>query len=173
MSQPIILTPPTNSAVMTLAQQIAALLASDTDPSQGLVAALGLGAKSIYPNYEASTAPSGDRTICPTPFVLVTPAGRRRLDDQLREDRVVIEIHDDPDHGMLRWPGLLWRVKWLLFHQEFRPVTDGLGTNWRGGVQFDQESPPELPDERYDTNLIQLFVFAKCQDRTSGRGHAG
>lgn len=166
MPTPITLPSSTNP----LYQQVLAYLATDTGP-QGLLAALGQGALSLYPNYTTS-GPSPDRTICPTPFVLVIPGGKRAKDRQLREERIIVEVHDTADAGAARWPGILERLVSLLIQQGWQPVPSG-GTRYVGGFTFVEESPPDLHDERFDTNVIQLIVGITCQDRTSGRGYAG
>lgn len=167
MAAPVILANSTNP----LYQQVLAYLATDTDPTQGLLAALGQGADSLYPNLTTS-GPDKDRTICPTPFILVAPGGKRAKDRQLREERLIVEIHDDADHGAERWPGLFERLIYLLVQEAWPPTMSG-GTRYIGGLYYTEESPPDLPDTRFDTNVIQLLLGVTCQDRTSGRGYAG
>ena len=166
--QPTILT----SHGTPLYRQVQNYLQADTDLNFGLVGALGNGAASIYPNF-TSDGPNKDRTICPTPFLLVVDGGIRKVDAGSREFKVIIEVHDDPDHGDIRWPGLLERVKdWLINQNLFRPVNDVWG-RYSGGVYFDEQSPPWLPDERFDTNMVQLIVAARGMDRTSNKGYNG
>ena len=154
-----------------LYRQIIARIAQDTDPPQGILAALGNGASSIYPNYDTD-GPSPDRTACPTPFLLVASLGKKKLDLLNREEQIAIEVHDDPDQGVLRWPGLLLRLKQFLLVKEWRPTNDDLAT-FRGGLYYDSESPPEFPDQRYNTTMTQLILCCQFSDVTSGRGQRG
>jgi hypothetical protein len=98
--------------------QVAAYLAIDTDPTAGLVPALGQrmddtgarsGGNSLYPNY-ATDGPAADRAACPTPFVVVSPGGVHAVDRMTREVRVLVEVHDTEDAGRTRWPGVVRRV---------------------------------------------------------------
>ncbi len=167
MSGPIILTVPG----MPLYRQVITYLATDTDPTQGLVAALGNGVSSIYPNF-LTDGPTPDRTLCPTPFLIVTPGDMRAKDDRVREWRIVVEVHDDEDQGDQRWPGLLLRVKSWLCVEEYRPVADAAAL-YRSGLMFEGESPPNLPDTRYQTQVVQAQFLCRGLDRTSGHGSNG
>ncbi len=154
-----------------LFRQLQAYLATDTDPANGLLAALGNGASSIYPNF-TTDGPATDRTVCPTPFLIVAPGGVRATDPSGRDERVVIEVHDDADQGDLRWPGIVARlVQWVCVN-EWRPASDG-AARYLTGLQFDTESPSGLSDTRYDTLLVQLIFVCRRQDRTSNRGRQG
>ncbi|HZC05483.1 MAG TPA: hypothetical protein VE338_07560 [Ktedonobacterales bacterium] len=157
--------------------QVAAYLATDTDPTAGLVPALGQrmddsgarsGANSIYPNY-VTDGPNADRSACPTPFLLVAPGGVHGVDRMTREVRVLVEVHDTEDAGRTRWPGILRRVKWLLTRNAWRPVSDGEYT-YMAGLALDDESPPGIKDERFDTVMTQLIFSVKASDLTSGGG---
>jgi hypothetical protein len=145
-------------------------LIADTDPAVGLVPALGQGANSVYPNYETN-GPSSERELCPTPFVLSLYGGSRATDRLGRELRLHLEVHDDPNQGDIRWPGLLARLKQVLIIAEWRLANDTL-YRYTSGLYFESESPL-LPDERYHTNAVRLTVCARAMDRTSGRGYGG
>lgn len=157
--------------------QVAAQLATDTDPTLGLVPALGQrpddtgarsGVNSIYPNF-TTDGPTSDRQFCPTPFVLVAPGGARAVDKMAREVRVIVEVHDDPNYARERWPGLVKRVKQVLTRNSWVPVAN---SEWfyQGGFSFEDESPPGLHDDRYDTDVIQLIFIVRAQDTSSGAG---
>jgi hypothetical protein len=157
--------------------QVAAYLATDTDPTAGLVPALGQrmddtgarsGANSLYPNY-ATDGPAADRAACPTPFVVVAPGGVHAVDRMTREVRVLVEVHDDADAGRTRWPGIVRRVKWLLTRTNWRPLSDGEYT-YIAGLALDDESPPGLHDDRYNTDVTQLIFSVRASDLTSGGG---
>lgn len=157
--------------------QVAAQLAQDSDPTVGLVPALGQrpddtgarsGAHSVYPNF-TTDGPSGERDLCPTPFLIVAPGGVRAIDKLLREVRVVVEVHDDEDMGRQRWPGIVKRVKQVVTRFGWLPTPD---SEWfyQGGLAFEDESPPGLHDERYNTSVVQLIFTVRAQDVTSGGG---
>lgn len=167
MPNPIIL--PVNPPAYPLYRQIIQRLAGDTDPQQGIVPALGNGANAIYPNFDTD-GPSTDRGICPTPFLIVASMGRTTMrDGPNREERIAIEIHDDPDQGMQRWPGLYLRVIQWLSVKEFRPTPDALA-KYRSGMYYISESPPEWLDERYQTNMIQIILGCLLTDSASMHG---
>lgn len=158
--------------------QVAAFLATDTDPTAGLVPALGQrmddsgarsGVNSIYPNY-TTDGPTADRDTCPTPFLLVAPGGVHAVDKLVREVRIVVEVHDAPDAGRTRWPGIVRRVKSQLTRTTWRPTSDGEYTYSAGGLALDEESPPGIVDTRYDTEVTQLIFSVKASDLTSGGG---
>lgn len=157
--------------------QVAAQLATDTDPSVGLVPALGQrpddtgarsGVNSIYPNF-TTDGPTSDRLFCPTPFILVAPGGARAVDKMAREVRVIVEVHDDPNYARERWPGLVKRVKQVLTRNGWGPTAN---SEWfyQAGFAFEDESPPGLHDDRYDTDVIQLVFIVRAQDMSSGAG---
>jgi len=157
--------------------QVAAYLASDTDPTAGLVPALGQrmddngarsGANSIYPNY-LTDGPTSDRESCPTPFVVVAPGGVRGVDKMTREARVIVEIHDTGDAGRTRWPGIVRRLKWLLTRNSWFPLSNG-EYSYISGLALDDESPPGLHDDRYNTDVTQIIFSVKASDVTSGGG---
>lgn len=165
--------------------QVRDYLLQDVDPQYGLLSALGVrdgtAAHSVYPAADYSNdGPEGDRTTCPTPFIIVYDSGKRRMDDHGRELEVVVEIHDDEDHGVQRWPGLLERLYlWLLGGKDaggtmlrpFIPASDTMH-RYSGSLYFKSESP-SLPDTRYKTRLVQAMFCARATDRTSGRGIQG
>lgn len=167
MSEPIILP----SSGTPLYRQVLAYLATDTDPTTGLIAALGQGVNSLYPNF-TTDGPSSDRTKCPTPFIIVVPGGMRAKDKSGREHRIIVEIHDDLDHGDQRWPGILAHLKQLISIQQWRPESDVVN-RFTTGLYFDEESPPNLPDQRNETNVVQVIFACMSLDRTSGRGYGG
>lgn len=167
MSAPIILP----SVGNPLYRQLLTYLATDTDPTQGIIPALGQGANSLYPNF-TTDGPSNDRTQCPAPFLIVDSGGVRAKDRSGRENRIMIEIHDDPDHGDERWPGILARLKQIISINEWRPTNDGVN-RYTTGLYFDEESMPNLPDNRYETNVLQVIFTCLSLDRTSGHGQAG
>ena len=157
--------------------QVAAFLATDTDPTLGLVPALGQrmddsgarsGVNSIYPNY-ATDGPAAARDTCPTPFVIVAPGGVHAVDKLVREVRVIVEVHDSPDAGRTRWPGIVRRVKSQLTRTTWKPAPDGEYT-YIAGLALDEESPPGIVDTRYDTEVTQLIFSVKASDVTSGGG---
>ncbi len=154
-----------------LYRQALAYLTTDTDPVAGLLAALGQGVNSLYPNY-LTDGPSADRTICPTPFVIVVPGGKRVIDRTGREEKIVFEIHDDEDHGEQRYPGIVARIIYLFSGLQWRPASDANHT-YMSGLIFDEESPPFLPDQRFDTRQVQLIFSCKLIDKTSQRGYNG
>lgn len=157
--------------------QVALQLAADTDPTQGLVPALGQrpddsgarsGVNSIYPNY-STDGPDKDRGLCPTPFIVVEPGAVRALDKNLREVHVIVEVHEDPDMGRIRWPGILKRVKQVLVRGGWAPASDA-DYSYHAGLYFDEESPPGLFDTRYETSVVQCVFAVRAQDTTSGAG---
>lgn len=163
---PIILTAP--GALFW--DQVRDHLVADTDPVLGLVPALGAAANSIYPNYETD-GPSSKREVCPTPFVEAIYGGSRATDRLGRELRLFLEVHDAPEQGDIRWPGILARLKTVLIVNEWRLTNDAL-YRYTSGLYFESESPV-LPDERYRTNVVRLTVCARALDRTSGHGYGG
>ncbi len=174
MSAPVIL--PTTGTPLWL--QTLGYLRTDTDPQLGLVAALGArandagvysGLYSIYPNYDTD-GPSADRTVCPVPFLIVMPGGAKaRPDGAGRDLLVAIEIHDDPTQGILRWQGLFERLeRWLA---GWAPTNDGL-YRYIGGMEFESESAT-LPDDRYETESVQVVFKIQGVNRTSLRGRQG
>ncbi len=163
-------TPITLAVIGTpLYRQILAVLATDTDPSQGLLVALGQGVNSLYPNY-TTNGPSPDRTLCPTPFVIVTPGGKRATNKAGRDIRIIVEVHDDEDHGETRTPGVVARITYLLSQSGWRPAND-VQTTYMSGLIFEEESPPFLPDQRYMTRTTQIILVCQAIDRTSHRGY--
>lgn len=152
-------------------QQVIAKLAADIDQNFGLVPALGNGANSVYPNFE-STGPSDKRELCPCPFILVYDGGKRATDRMNREARVHIEVHDDPNLGEQRRPGIIARIYQVLVISEWRPTGDNL-RKYLSGLSFESESMA-VPDDRYLTSAVQLtLVCTRTADRTSGRGYNG
>lgn len=178
MSAPIVL--PVNG--IPLYRQVLNKLASDTDPASGLVAALGArmpddgsaaasGIYSLYPNYTTG-GPNAEPDKCPRPFVIGYDGGARAVDKQGRELRVFLEIHDDPDAGDQRIPGIIARVFTILLTQEWRPTSDS-EVRYISGLSFESRSPA-LPDKRYNTQVVQVsLVCTRAQDRTSSRGYNG
>lgn len=154
-----------------LYRQVLAYLATDTDPTQGLLAALGQGVNSLYPNY-TTDGPSADRSLCPTPFVLVVPGGKRVVDRTGRDEKIVFEVHDDEDQGEQRYPGIVNRLITLISALQWRPTSDA-GHTYVGGLVFDEESPPFLPDQRFGTRQVQLIFSCRVIDKTSQRGYNG
>jgi hypothetical protein len=157
--------------------QVATHLAADTDPVAGLVPALGQrsddtgarsGANSIYPNF-TTDGPSDERDLCPVPFVIVAPGGVRAVDKLAREVRVIVEVHDTEDMGRLRWPGIVKRLKQTLTRNGWLPTPD---SEWfyQGGLAFEDESPPGMHDDRYNTSVVQMIFTVRAQDVTSGGG---
>lgn len=161
--------------------QVRDFLLLDTDPQYGLLSALGAGANSVYPRADfGSDGPTKSRADTPTPFLVLYYNGKRATDDFGREHRIIIEIHDDRDHGIQRLPGLLRRLYvYLLGGRDaggtklpgFRATNDDLN-RYVSGLIFKEESP-RLPDERLVTNIIQVMLCIHGQDRTSGRGTQG
>jgi hypothetical protein len=168
MPDPIILT---TGVGVPLYQQVLAYLATDIDPTTGLIAALGQGVNSLYPNF-TTDGPGADRTKCPTPFLVVVSGGMRAKDRRGREHRIIIEVHDDPDHGDQRWPGILTRLKQIISTQQWRPESDDVN-RFTTGLYFDEESPPNLPDNRNETLVIQIIFACMSLDRMSDRGYGG
>lgn len=176
MSSPIVL----KTTGTPFWQQVLNYLRTDTDPASGLVAALGArandagtqsGIYSIYPNYETD-GPDTNRAVCPTPFLLVEPGGAKAREDGAGRDLLVaIEIHDDPTQGMLRWQGIFERLENRLSVTGWTPSNDGL---WRyvGGMAFESESA-YLPDERFETNSVQVVFRIQALNWTSLRGRQG
>lgn len=167
MSTPVILP----ASGTPLYRQIQAYLATDTNPTAGIVPALGNATNSIYPNY-LTGGPSANRTGCPVPFLIVTPGAVRARDYAAREGEIVVEIHDDPDFGEQRSPGIVQRLLYWLCQTGWRPTSDTMYT-YTSGLMFHQASPPNLPDQRYGTMVQQLVFLVYWQDRTSYRGFHG
>lgn len=180
MSSPIVL--PTNTTA--LYRLVLNQLSLDTDPTAGLLAALGQrlpdppaaqvasGAYSLYPNYSTG-GPNLEREKCPVPFVIAYDGGLRATNKQIREARIFLEIHDDPDMGDQRIPGIIKRINYWLLEQEWRPPSDS-ETLYRAGLTFESRSPLQLIDKRYNTAVVQLsLVCPLVIDRTSNRGYPG
>jgi len=148
--------------------QVADALTNDTDEAAGVLAALGNGEKSLYPNFD-TPGPSADRTVCPVPFVICVNGGIRALDKQTREHRVHIEVHDESDYGNERIAGIVERIKEFLIAYEWRPADQAPYVRYASGLQFESESPL-LDDETYNTRVVQLTLLARATDRTSNRG---
>lgn len=176
MSSPVTLPSPGT----LLYRQVQAYLATDSDPTYGLVAALGGGANSIYPN--AGGEPSGDPSVCPVPFLVVYPGNTHAQPDGTgRTWRVVVEAHDARDASEERIVALVWRVKvWLLGGVDsggtrlapFAAASDGLA-RYTGGLQFEEEAGPMPYDERWGTTVMQVTFAQYGTDRTSLRGRQG
>lgn len=182
-------TPPATPRVLTVTgtplwRQVWARLGQDTDPNAGLLVALAqrpddLGVysavNSIYPNF-ATDGPNRDRAICPTPFIIVYAPPTKASDNQGREYRVVVSIHDDRDHGEQRLPGLARRVKqWLIGGQGLRtwkPTDDQLARYYTG-LKFEEETPEPLPDDTYGTLEYQAQFACRGTDFTGGYGAQG
>ncbi len=154
-----------------LYRQVIAWLSTDTDPLQGLVAALGNGVNSMFPNYTTS-GPSPDPTLCPRPFLIVAPGGKRAKNEGMREETIVFEVHDDEDHGEARYPGIVGRLEYLMQTQNWRP-TDDQWHRYLTGLYFEEASPPFLPDPRYGTRMQQIICKCDLRDTTSFRGYPG
>lgn len=168
MTQPIIL-PFTGNPLHIQART---QLCQDTDPTYGVVPALGNGVASIFPNFETNSGPNVDPSLCPRPFILLAHGGSRSVDKATREIRVFVEIHDDFDLGDIRWPGLLARVKKILIGS-WRPTPDAYVTNYYTGLYFDSESPYSLPSETFGTQMVQVVLACRASDFTSNKGYNG
>ncbi len=165
MPTPIVL-PAANA---DLYEQVADALTGDTDPTYGLLAALGSGgATSIFPNFD-TPGPSADRTACPVPFVFCLDGGTRALDKMRREYRLHIEVHDELDYGQERIKGIIERILFALVTEEWRPTDQPPYVTYASGPQLESKSPL-LPDERYNTNMVQVTLVVIGRDRTSNHG---
>lgn len=163
--------------------QVRDFLLTDTDPTYGLVSALGGGTASIYPRADfGDDGPTPDAAQTLTPFIVLYDGGARAMDEAGREMEVAIEVHDDLDHGIQRYPGLVLRLGlWLLGGRDaggtklpgFTPASDDM-TRYTSRLYFKARSAA-LPDERYagGTRATQLILCARAMDRSSLRGYQG
>ncbi len=154
--------------------QVRDRILADTDPAQGVLSALGAGENSVFPSATyTNDGPNPDPALCPRPFIVVYDGGKKARDKAGREAQVILEVHDDPDAGRLRWPGIVFRLyRWLSSDQfPWQPASDQMH-RYLSGLYFQSESP-HLDDERYNTQMTQIILACLTLDRTSNSGRQG